>query len=144
MYLSWSSLKDILADAGKKNHIISQASNSMSRTKWYHTIYVWLSENRMNVVQCHSLAVGQDQIWWDCTGENEGSVTHILMGWDEMRLLDRRRVVSLTSCWLWGGMRWDCMTQKRGKCHSHTVGHGDGIWWDWMVEKRAVVLTYCW
>ena len=49
--------------------------------------------------------------------------------------------VSLTSCWLWDEMWWDCMTEI-----DVSVTHIllDEMWWDCMAEIDVMSLTRCW
>ena len=77
-----------------------------------------------------------DEMLWDCMAEINVSVTHklLVMGWDVMGLHGRNKCqchsqtvghgmrcdetawqkwmsVSLTSCWSWDEMWWDCMAE---------------------------------
>lgn len=101
-----------------------------------------------------------DELWWAASRTN-GSATHLLLviSWNLMRLLIRKKVMSPTSYWLWNEMwqdypteiksmsltpccSWDeildCLENKRGSTTHKLWVMG----WDVMRQKqRAVPLT---
>ena len=121
-----------------------------------------LSQN----AQCHSLAVGHRKICDETAFSKMCNVTHLLLviGKDVMRLPLPKFSMSLTCCWAWERMWWDCLSHNV-QCHSLPVGHGKQMWWDCLSQcvqchslavghrkdvmrlpftKCTISLTFCW
>ena len=79
-----------------------------------------LSQN----VQYHSLPVGHRKRCDETAFHTMCHVTHLLLviGTDVMRLPFTGCAMSLTNCWSWEKMWWDCLAQNV-QCHSLAVIH---------------------
>ena len=106
---------------------------------------------------------------WDCmVNKTKCSVTHCLlvMGWNAIKLHGKenqmqcyshpvgcgmkcnetawerkKNAVSLTYCWSWDGMHWDCM-RKKNKCNVAHILSWDEMQWDCTVKKKKTSVTH--
>ena len=92
--------------------------------------------------QCHSQAVSQDDMWWDCKTEKSstliGCVGHKM--WCDKNACQWQRLhpaTWLTRCFLrpWDETVW----RKKLWIHSHPMGQ-----WEFLAGKNVLPLTACW
>ncbi len=79
-------------------------------------------------VQWHSLPVGHSKQCNETAFHKMGTATHLLLviGKDVRKLPFTKYLMSLTSCWSWEKMWWDCASQNVQWWHSLPVGHRKG------------------
>ena len=77
--------------------------------------------------QCHSLAVGDRKRCNETAFHKMCNVTHklLVIGKDVMRLSFTKCAMSLTTCWSYEKMWWDCLSQNV-QYHSLAGGHWKG------------------
>ena len=114
-------------------HVEKQKSNTLSNGPWDNLWWCFLTERSAWPTFYGS---------WETAWQKEYCITHtlLIMRYRSEQISWQKEVLlSLTSCWSWGKMRWNGVSRNCSVTHSLLR---DKIWWSCQEAKKS--LTRCW